>query len=108
MRWRPAFGCISSEGGYKAMSILVDESTTFIIQGITGREAVNLTRDCLAYGPPTAGGGTCRTSPIITPSASSSTRSRCPADTTETAASAASPFEAATEPSGVFAARAPT
>jgi hypothetical protein len=26
------------------MSILIDENTTFIIQGITGREAVNKTR----------------------------------------------------------------
>ena len=32
------------------MSILVDEDTTFIVQGITGREAVNLTRECLDYG----------------------------------------------------------
>jgi succinyl-CoA synthetase alpha subunit len=32
------------------MSILVDEHTTFIVQGITGREAVNLTRECLDYG----------------------------------------------------------
>jgi succinyl-CoA synthetase alpha subunit len=32
------------------MSILVDESTTFMIQGITGREAVNMTRECLDYG----------------------------------------------------------
>ncbi|MGI8902665.1 MAG: succinate--CoA ligase subunit alpha [Solirubrobacteraceae bacterium] len=32
------------------MSILVDASTTFIVQGITGREAVNLTRECLDYG----------------------------------------------------------
>ncbi|HEU4759512.1 MAG TPA: hypothetical protein VFT91_05965 [Dehalococcoidia bacterium] len=30
------------------MSILIDERTTFIIQGITGREAVNMTRECLA------------------------------------------------------------
>ena len=30
------------------MSILVDENTTFIIQGITGREAVNMTRECFA------------------------------------------------------------
>ena len=41
-RWR------RSRGG--GMSILVDESTTFIVQGITGREAVNLTRECLDYG----------------------------------------------------------
>ena len=32
------------------MSILIDSSTTFIVQGITGREAVNLTRECLDYG----------------------------------------------------------
>jgi succinyl-CoA synthetase alpha subunit len=32
------------------MAILIDASTTFIVQGITGREAVNLTRECLDYG----------------------------------------------------------
>ncbi len=32
------------------MSILIDAQTTFIVQGITGREAVNLTRECLDYG----------------------------------------------------------
>jgi succinyl-CoA synthetase alpha subunit len=32
------------------MSILIDATTTFIVQGITGREAVNLTRECLDYG----------------------------------------------------------
>ena len=32
------------------MSILIDASTTCIVQGITGREAVNLTRECLDYG----------------------------------------------------------
>ncbi len=32
------------------MSILIDSETTFIVQGITGREAVNLTRECLEYG----------------------------------------------------------
>src|SRR5437588_5419714 len=32
------------------MSVLIDETTTFIVQGITGREAVNLTRECLDYG----------------------------------------------------------
>ncbi len=36
------------------MSILIGAETTFIVQGITGREAVNLTRECLDYG---AGGG---------------------------------------------------
>jgi succinyl-CoA synthetase alpha subunit len=30
--------------------ILIDANTTFIVQGITGREAVNLTRECLDYG----------------------------------------------------------
>jgi succinyl-CoA synthetase alpha subunit len=32
------------------VSILIDANTTFIVQGITGREAVNLTRECLDYG----------------------------------------------------------
>ncbi len=32
------------------MAILIDEHTTFIVQGITGREAVNLDRECLDYG----------------------------------------------------------
>src|SRR6059036_240172 len=32
------------------MSILVNEDTTFIVQGITGREAVNLVKECLDYG----------------------------------------------------------
>ena len=32
------------------MSILIDAGTTFIVQGITGREAVTLTRECLSYG----------------------------------------------------------
>ena len=32
------------------MTILLDRSTRVIVQGITGREAVNLTRECLDYG----------------------------------------------------------
>jgi succinyl-CoA synthetase alpha subunit len=32
------------------VSILLNAETTFIVQGITGREAVNLTRECLDYG----------------------------------------------------------
>ena len=36
--------------GGDVMSILVGADTTFIVQGITGREAVNLTRECLDYG----------------------------------------------------------
>jgi succinyl-CoA synthetase alpha subunit len=32
------------------VSILISAETTFIVQGITGREAVNLTRECLDYG----------------------------------------------------------
>ena len=32
------------------MSILITADTTFIVQGITGREAVNLTRENLDYG----------------------------------------------------------
>jgi succinyl-CoA synthetase alpha subunit len=38
--------------------VLIDESTTFIVQGITGREAVNLTRECLDYGSRIVGGVT--------------------------------------------------
>src|SRR3990172_5916870 len=40
------------------MSILIDADTTFIIQGITGREAVNMTRECLNYGSKIVGGVT--------------------------------------------------
>ncbi|MBI4498046.1 MAG: CoA-binding protein [Chloroflexi bacterium] len=40
------------------MSILIDQDTTFIIQGITGREAVNMTRECLDYGAKVVGGVT--------------------------------------------------
>ena len=32
------------------MAILIDQDTTFIVQGITGREAVSLTRENLDYG----------------------------------------------------------
>jgi succinyl-CoA synthetase alpha subunit len=40
------------------MSILLRSDTTFIVQGITGREAVNLTRECLDYGSKVVGGVT--------------------------------------------------
>jgi len=40
------------------MSILLSEDFTFIVQGITGREAVNLTRECLDYGSKVVGGVT--------------------------------------------------
>lgn len=40
------------------MSILINKDTTFIIQGITGREAVNMTRECLDYGSKIVGGVT--------------------------------------------------
>ena len=40
------------------MSILITKDTTFIIQGITGREAVSLTRENLAYGAKIIGGVT--------------------------------------------------
>jgi succinyl-CoA synthetase alpha subunit len=40
------------------MSILISKDTTFIVQGITGREAVNLTRENLAYGARIVGGVT--------------------------------------------------
>jgi succinyl-CoA synthetase alpha subunit len=40
------------------VSILLNRETTFIVQGITGREAVNLTRECLDYGSKVVGGVT--------------------------------------------------
>ncbi len=40
------------------MGVLVDQNTTFVIQGITGREAVNMTRECLDYGSKIVGGVT--------------------------------------------------
>jgi succinyl-CoA synthetase alpha subunit len=40
------------------MSILIDKDTTIIIQGITGREAVNMTRELLDYGTKVVGGVT--------------------------------------------------
>src|SRR4030066_326417 len=40
------------------MSILIDGNTPFITQGITGREAVNMTRECLNYGSKIVGGVT--------------------------------------------------
>src|SRR6266480_444382 len=40
------------------MSILLSSDFTFIVQGITGREAVNLTRECLDYGSKVVGGVT--------------------------------------------------
>jgi len=40
------------------MSILISKDTTFIVQGITGREAVSLTRENLAYGAKIVGGVT--------------------------------------------------
>src|SRR4051812_1966572 len=38
--------------------MLIDQDTTFIVQGITGREAVNLTKECLDYGSKISGGVT--------------------------------------------------
>ena len=40
------------------MSIHSDENTTSIIHGITGRESVNMTRECLNYGSKVVGGVT--------------------------------------------------
>ena len=40
------------------MSILISRDTRFIVQGITGREAVNLTRENLDYGAKIVGGVT--------------------------------------------------
>jgi len=40
------------------MGVLVHKDFTFIIQGITGREALNFTRECLEYGSKIVGGVT--------------------------------------------------
>ncbi len=40
------------------MSILISADTSFIVQGITGREAVTMTRECLDYGSTIVGGVT--------------------------------------------------
>ncbi len=40
------------------MSILINAESNFIVPGITGREAVNLTRECLDYGSKIVGGVT--------------------------------------------------
>ena len=40
------------------MSILLTRDTQIIVQGITGREAINLTRENLAYGTKIVGGVT--------------------------------------------------
>ncbi|MDA1061463.1 MAG: CoA-binding protein [Chloroflexi bacterium] len=40
------------------MSILIDADSTFIVQGITGREAVTMTRELLDYGAKVVGGVT--------------------------------------------------
>ena len=40
------------------MSVLVDKDFQFIVQGITGREALNFTRECLEYGSTIVGGVT--------------------------------------------------
>ncbi len=42
------------------MSILITRETSFIVQGITGREAVSLTRENLDYGANIVGGGCAR------------------------------------------------
>jgi succinyl-CoA synthetase alpha subunit len=41
-----------------SLSILINSDTTFIVQGITGREAINLTRENLDYGAKIVGGVT--------------------------------------------------
>src|SRR6185503_11413690 len=55
-RWPRADGRSPIVGD--CMSILITKDTTFIIQGITGREAVNMTRECLDYGSKIVGGVT--------------------------------------------------
>src|SRR5882757_4943291 len=58
MRGRAARRDPFHDGGAGLMSILLKEDFTFIVQGITGREAVNLTKECLDYGAKVVGGVT--------------------------------------------------
>src|SRR5207249_4886373 len=53
-----ARGRTASRGEDSGMSVLLHEGFSFIVQGITGREAVNLTRECLDYGSKVVGGVT--------------------------------------------------
>jgi len=46
------------QAGKRLMSILINADTSFIVQGITGREAVSLTRENLDYGAKIVGGVT--------------------------------------------------
>ena len=48
--WEAAGARSRRSRGPPQLSILLSKETTFIVQGITGREAVNLTRECLDYG----------------------------------------------------------
>ena len=58
--WEAAGEAVAEDPGRRSvrMSILLNEDFTFIVQGITGREAVNLTRECLDYGSKIVGGVT--------------------------------------------------
>ena len=57
--WEAAGRAVAKiQGSDRRMSILLSKDTTFIVQGITGREAVNLTRECLDYGSKVVGGVT--------------------------------------------------
>ena len=56
--WEAAGEAVAEDPGGSGMSILLNEDFTFIVQGITGREAVNLTRECLDYGSKVVGGVT--------------------------------------------------
>jgi succinyl-CoA synthetase alpha subunit len=40
------------------MGVIVHKDFEFIVQGITGREALNFTRECLQYGSKIVGGVT--------------------------------------------------
>jgi succinyl-CoA synthetase alpha subunit len=40
----------NAERSEARLSVLLHKDFTFLVQGITGREAVNLTRECLDFG----------------------------------------------------------
>ena len=76
------------------MAVLLHEDFTFIVQGITGREAVNLTRECLDFGSKIVGGVTPGRKGREVHGVPSGTRSSRPSSTTvlrSTAPSSPSP-----------------
>ena len=83
------------------MSILINKDTTVIIQGITGREAVNLTREGLDYGTKIVGGVT-PGAPGATSTASRSTTACATSRRSSTSTARSSPCRRSSRSDAVF------